>query len=32
VLENSILAPLYRRVKSTDPGVEQTPEAAEVAG
>ena len=32
VLENSILAPLYRRVKSTDQRAEQTPETAEVAG
>jgi hypothetical protein len=32
VLENSVLAPLYRRVKSTDQCAEQTPETAEVAG
>ena len=32
VLENSILAPLYRRVKSTNQSIEQTPETAEVAG
>lgn len=32
VLENSILAPLYRRVKGADQGAEQTLEAAEVAG
>lgn len=32
VLENSILAPLYRRAKSTDQSAKQTPEVAEVAG
>jgi hypothetical protein len=32
VLENSILAPLYRRVKGADQGTEQTFETAEVAG
>jgi Protein of unknown function (DUF2934) len=32
VLENSILAPLYRRVKSADQGSEQTMEMAEAAG
>jgi hypothetical protein len=32
VLEKSILAPLYRRAKSAIPGVEETPETAEVAG
>ena len=30
VLQNSILAPLYRRAKST--GSEETPETSEVAG
>jgi len=32
VLENSILAPLYRRVKNADQTGEQTLETAEVAG
>ena len=32
VLEKSILAPLYRRVKSADQGTEQTMEMAEAAG
>ena len=32
VLENSILAPLYRRVKSADQSTDQAPETAEVAG
>jgi Protein of unknown function (DUF2934) len=30
VLENSILAPLYRRVKNADQSIEQAPETAEV--
>lgn len=32
VLENSILAPLYRRVKNTDSPVEESQNTAEVAG
>ena len=32
VLENSSIAPLYRRVKSADQSIEQAPETAEVAG
>ena len=32
VLENSILAPLYRRAKGTTPTGEETPETTEVAG
>ena len=31
VLENSILAPLYRRAKNTAPSTEETPETADVA-
>ena len=32
VLENSIIAPLYRRTKSTNQGAKQAPQTAEVAG
>lgn len=32
VLENSILAPLYRRMKNNAPAVEENQDAAEVTG
>jgi len=32
VLENSILAPMYRRIKSSSPSSEETQDTAEVSG